>query len=201
MSLGLVILASGEGTNAAAIMDLASRQPQLLRVLALVSDRESSPALEKARSSGVHAQYISHAEPAKLLAFLSELRPDWACLAGYMRILGTAVVSFFYDPKLGHAKILNIHPSLLPDFPGLRAYEQAYAANVSESGVTVHIVDEGLDRGPIVMQRKFPRLPNDSFEEFRARGRALENNLYLEALQAVARGEYKFTPQKGLRHE
>ena len=195
MSVSFVIFASGEGTNAEALMEYSLRHPGAARFLALISDREDAPALEKARGHGLGGIYIPHKDTDGLMALLGKLRPDWACLAGYMRILKPTVLDFFHDPQLGHSRVLNIHPSLLPAFPGLGAYEQAFAAGVPESGVTVHIVDEKIDNGPIVAQRSFRREPGDDFEKFRARGRALENGLYVEALRAVAAGKFALKSQ------
>lgn len=195
MSVSFVIFASGEGTNAQALMEFSAREPETARVLALISDRADAGALRRARALGVPARHVKHNDIDALLATLTELKPDWACLAGYMRILGKPVLDFFQDAKRGHARILNIHPSLLPAFPGLRAYEQAFAAGVPESGVTVHIVDESLDGGPIVLQKRFRRETDDDLASFRARGRALENDLYVEALRRVARGDFRLRRQ------
>lgn len=195
MSLSFVIFASGTGTNADALMEFAARESKAARCLALISDRAEAPALEKARKRGIEAIHIPAKDMDGQLAVLARLRPDWACLAGYMRILKAPVLDFFQDDMLGCARVLNIHPSLLPAFPGMRAYEQAFAAGVPEAGITVHIVDEKIDNGPILMQRKYRREAGDDFETFMARGRALENDLYVDALRAVASGRFELRSQ------
>ena len=195
--LKIAIFASGEGTNAEALMDLASREPHLLEVLLLISDRQDALALEKARRRDIPAFFIPQGAEAGVLELLGKFRPEWAFLAGYMRIVKQPILDFFQDSERGYVRMLNIHPSLLPAFPGLKASEQAFHAGVREAGLTVHIVDDKLDNGPIVVQEKFLRQPVDTLEQFIARGRAIENNLYVKAVRIIAGGNFRPQAQPG----
>jgi phosphoribosylglycinamide formyltransferase-1 len=114
---------------------------------------------------------------------LSEFKPDWIILAGYMRLLTQSFLA-----KFNH-QVINMHPSLLPMFPGLDGYGDAFKAGVLESGCTVHYVDAGLDSGPIIEQRRFPLIPGESFEDFKKRGLAIENQFYPEVLEKLFRGK------------
>lgn len=155
-----------------------------IEVVALVSDKPDAPALERARHCGVPAHHIAHNDVNARMQLLGELKPDWALLAGYMRILGNEFLQLFRDE--GFYRVLNIHPSLLPAFTGLKAQQQAFAAGVKISGVTVHLVDEGVDTGLPVLQAAFERGDNDSFEDFCRRGKLLEHELYTRALSLIA---------------
>jgi formyltetrahydrofolate-dependent phosphoribosylglycinamide formyltransferase len=111
---------------------------------------------------------------------------DYIVLAGYMRVLSPAFLKHYRDEN-GFFRVINIHPSMLPAFPGKNAYEDAFAAGATESGITVHLVDEEVDHGPILAQRAFPRLTDDTLETFKARGLALEHELFPQVLQKLAK--------------
>ena len=138
------VLASGEGTNLQALIDAG------LPIVAVASNKADARALDRARAAGIPAEVF----PAELAmaAWLEERGVRVVVLAGYMRLLSPAFLDRF-DP------IVNIHPSLLPSFPGLRAIEQALEAGVAETGVTVHLVDEGIDTGPVLRQEHVPVEP------------------------------------------
>lgn len=170
-------------------MRFAQENPKLLSVVGVISNKKDAPALEKAKRFDVPVAHIPHREQKEQIEQLREWGAEWACLAGYMRIVRPEFLQFFYDSDRGYARVLNIHPSLLPAFPGLDAYGQAFAAGVAESGVTVHLVDEEMDHGPVLLQRSFPRNAEDDLEAFTNRGRAIENDLYVEALAGLLRGE------------
>ncbi len=145
-----------------------------------------APGLAKARELGLPALAIPHKEEPsrqaheeKVIAALRESGAEWVCLAGYMRLLSPAIVGAFRQ------RILNIHPSLLPAFPGLDAQEQALAHGVKVSGCTVHLVDEGLDSGPIVVQRAVPVLDGDTAAALSARILEAEHQAYPEALRRL----------------
>jgi phosphoribosylglycinamide formyltransferase-1 len=156
-----------------------------------------APGLAKARELGLPALAIPHkGEPSrqaheeKVIAALRESGAEWVCLAGYMRLLSPAIVGSFRQ------RILNIHPSLLPAFPGLDAQGQALAHGVKVAGCTVHLVDEGLDSGPIVVQRAVPVLDGDTAETLSARILAEEHLAYPEALRRLLTEPWRVTGRR-----
>lgn len=179
-SNSFVIFASGEGSNAEALIKFA--QNQNYKAVGLVSDREA-PVVEMAQKMGLLVKVIPHKEEEKLLVALNEMSPTWCFLAGYKRILGEKVLNFFFDKEKKFSKILNIHPSLLPAYPGLDGYRRAFVDGVRISGVTVHLVDSGLDTGLPVIQREFYREESDTLEDFVAKGKSIEHQIFPEALQ------------------
>jgi phosphoribosylglycinamide formyltransferase-1 len=183
-----VILASGTGTNARALIEHAKKHPEKLAVKAVISDRSGVPVLDMAAGLGVETFVVSHREEGMLLALLKRLKPRWAALAGYKRIVGQGFLDFFADDA-GFHRVLNVHPSLLPAYPGLGGYERAFADGVRVSGVTVHLVDGGLDTGPCVLQASFERDDDDDLESFSAKGLKLEHKLYPKALDLAATGK------------
>jgi phosphoribosylglycinamide formyltransferase-1 len=116
---------------------------------------------------------------------------DFLVLAGYMRILSESFLRAYKDPR-GFYRIVNIHPSLLPSFPGKSAYEDAFNYGVKVSGITIHLVDEKVDHGYILAQEAFPRFDDDTLATFKARGLAVEHKLFPEVLQTLANGELSF---------
>jgi phosphoribosylglycinamide formyltransferase-1 len=182
----LGILLSGRGSNFLALHD-AVRRGELPAEIALVaSNVAEAPGLAKARERGLATAAIPHrGEPdrasheAKLLAALRDAGVEWLCLAGYMRLLSPAFLAAFPH------RILNIHPSLLPAFPGIDAQAQALAHGVKVTGCTVHLVDEGLDSGPIVVQRTVPVHDEDTAETLSARILEQEHLAYPEALRRL----------------
>jgi phosphoribosylglycinamide formyltransferase 1 len=156
------------------------------QIVLVVSNVADAPGLARARELGLPAAAIPHqgepdrrAHEEKVVAALREAGAEWICLAGYMRRLSPDFVAAF--PR----RILNIHPSLLPAFPGLDAQAQAIAHGVKVSGCTVHLVDEGLDSGPIVVQRAVPVLDGDTPESLSARILEQEHRAYPEALRRL----------------
>ena len=187
--LRLGVLASGRGSNLQAIIDTieAGRLDALLAVV--VSDRPDAQALERARKHGAKALFVDpKAYPEReafdraLLAILEEHRVELVCLAGFMRILTPLFVRTF------KGRILNIHPALLPAFPGLHAQRQALEHGVKIAGATVHFVDEGVDTGPIILQATVPVREDDTEETLSARILAEEHRLYPRAIQLFAEG-------------
>jgi phosphoribosylglycinamide formyltransferase-1 len=188
----LGILLSGRGSNFLAIAD-AITQGQIAdaRVAVVISNRRDAPGIEAARSKGFAAEVI---EPkgrprvehdAEIIAALRAHQVDLVCLAGYMRLLSAEFVRAF--PQ----RILNIHPSLLPAFPGLDAQSQALEYGVKVSGCTVHFVDEELDHGVIVVQKTVPVLAQDNERTLAARILAQEHVAYAEAINRVLSGKYR----------
>jgi phosphoribosylglycinamide formyltransferase-1 len=187
--LRLGVLASGRGSNLQAILEACARPGFPARVVVVASDRERAHALERARAAGVEALFVNPKDFADREAFdlalvrqLHARRVDLVCQAGFMRILSPAYVRAF----VGRA--LNIHPSLLPAFPGLHAQRQALEHGVKVAGATVHFVEEGVDSGPIVLQASVPVHADDTEESLSARILAEEHRLYPEAIRLFAEG-------------
>lgn len=182
----LGVLISGRGSNLQAILD-AIREGRLdARVGVVISNVANAPGLERARKAGVPTEVLSHREFASrekydeaLVARLRAHRVDLVCLAGFMRLLSPVLVRAY------PGRILNIHPSLLPSFPGLHAQRQALEHGVKVTGATVHIVDEELDHGPILLQRAVPVLEGDDEESLSARILEQEHQMYPEAIALV----------------
>ena len=191
-SYRLGILLSGRGSNFLAIAD-AITQGQIAdaRIAVVISNRLEAPGIEEARSRGFAAEVIEpkgrpRAEhDAEIVATLRAHQVDLVCLAGYMRLLSAEFVRAY--PQ----RILNIHPSLLPAFPGLDAQRQALAYGVKVSGCTVHFVDEELDHGVIVVQKTVPVLARDDEHTLAARILAQEHVAYAEAINRVLSGKYR----------
>lgn len=187
MSFRLVVLASGSGTNLQAILDrLHGREG--LEVVGVGSDKPAAPALERARAAGVEAAAFPSdrhpdraARDAAMGDWIESRAADLIVLAGYMQILSPAFIARFRE------RIVNVHPSLLPSFPGLDAIGQALAAGVATTGVTIHYVDEGVDTGPVIAQREVPIPVGCARAELEAAVHAAEHELYTEAIRAIAR--------------
>jgi phosphoribosylglycinamide formyltransferase-1 len=187
----IAILLSGRGSNFLAIQAAIDRGEVPAEIVLVLSNVADAPGLGKARELGLPAVAIPHqgvprrTHEEKVLAALRESGADWICLAGYMRLLSPDFIAAF--PR----RILNIHPSLLPAFPGLDAQEQAIAHGVKVSGCTVHLVDEGLDSGPIVVQRAVPVMDEDTPRTLSARILEQEHRAYPEALRRLLTEPWK----------
>lgn len=187
----LGILLSGRGSNFIAIADSvdAGRIPNA-RIAVVISNRTAAPGIEAAQRRGLNALVIPakgkerERHDAEVVAALKEHDVDLICLAGYMRLLSPWFVRQF--PQ----KILNIHPSLLPAFPGLEAQQQAFAYGVKVSGCTVHFVDEELDHGAIVLQKAVPVLDSDDEHALAARILEQEHLAYTEAINIILGGNF-----------
>jgi phosphoribosylglycinamide formyltransferase 1 len=183
--LGLGILGSGKGSNCRAILESIRSGKLPARPCVVISDVFDAPILEIAREFSVPNTYLppgqfrTRLEPnaeAELVKMLRDADVDLVVLAGFMRVLKSPTLEAF--PR----RIINIHPSLLPKFPGLEAWKQALTARESVSGCTVHYVDEKIDHGDIIAQREVPILPNDSAESLHARIQVAEHELYPSAI-------------------
>lgn len=186
------VLLSGWGSNFEALADsvAAGRIPDA-EIAMVISNREDAPGIERARARGLEARVI----PSKglqreeydraVVALLKEKRVDLVCLAGFMRLLSPYFVAEFRNG------ILNIHPSLLPAFPGLESQRQALEYGVKFTGCTVHIVDENLDAGPIVAQAAVPVLDGDTPESLAERILKEEHRIYTEAVSLVLSGRFR----------
>lgn len=185
--LRLGVLASGRGSNFAAIMRAIEGGRLNARVTVLISDQPQAPALSLARGFGVPAEVISPRQFAGKSEFedalaqtCQEFQVEVVVLAGFMRLLGARFLSHY--PQ----RVINIHPALLPAFPGLNAQKQAVDYGVRFSGCTVHLVDEGMDSGPIIMQAVVPVEPDDDEHTLADRILKEEHRLYPQALQLMA---------------
>jgi len=192
MTKRIGVLLSGRGSNFEALAESCAvgRIPSA-EIALVVSNREGAPGIERARARGIPARVIPskglerEAYDRQVATALEDARVDLVCLAGYMRLLSAFFVSRFAG------RILNIHPSLLPAFPGLEAQRQALEHGVKWSGCTVHFVDENLDAGPIILQATVPVRDDDTVELLSARILAEEHRIYSEAAAIVLEGRYR----------
>lgn len=182
------VLGSGKGSNFRAIADAIAAGTLEADVRIVLSDVESAGILSLARERGLRAEFLppgkfkTKLEPEaeeRLVALLREAGVELVVLAGYMRMIKAPLLEAFPN------RIINIHPSLLPQFPGLEAWKQALAAGVSETGCTVHYVDAGMDSGPIIAQQRVPVLAGDTAETLHARIQVAEHELYPAVLREL----------------
>lgn len=184
-----VVLVSGDGSNLQAIIDHWQKGNLAVDMAGVLSDRPEVRALERARLAGVPALTVDYAAAANRASFndelsvqLATLRPELLVLAGFMRILDNALVEQY------RGRMLNVHPSLLPKYPGLHTYRRALEAGDREHGTTVHFVIPALDAGPAILQYRVPIRPGDTAESLRGRIRAGEHLIYPRAIAWVAAG-------------
>lgn len=181
----IAVLASGEGSNLQALIDRL--HGRAVEIVAVGGDKPGARALQRAQDAGVPARAFPIGEhpdraarDAAIVAWLRESGAGLVVLAGYMALLTPAFITAF------RGRIVNVHPSLLPRFPGLRAIEQALEAGADETGVTVHLVDEGVDTGPVLAQRAVPIAPGDTAATLRARLAPVEHDLLCEVVAGQA---------------
>ena len=182
----LGILISGTGSNMKSIVAACGSGEVPAEVVIVISNRANAPGVEWAAGHGLETAILSHkdfadreAHDRAVVERLQAARVEWVCLAGYMRLLSAVFVDAFPN------RILNIHPALLPSFPGLHGQRQAWEHGVKVSGCTVHLVDLELDHGPIVIQRSVPVLPDDDEDRLSARILEQEHIAYPEALKSL----------------
>jgi len=188
----LGVLVSGRGTNLQSILDAVASGALNATVVVVLSNRKDALGLVRAREAGVDAIYLDPRQYGDRDAYdgaiakeLSDRDVDVVCLAGYMRLVGPALLDRF------PSRMLNIHPSLLPSFPGLEAQRQALEHGVKVTGATVHLVTAELDGGPIILQRPVPVLNGDSVDSLSARILVEEHRLYPEAIRIVLAGGWR----------
>jgi phosphoribosylglycinamide formyltransferase-1 len=188
--VNIALFASGEGTNALQLLKAASTMNRI-RIPLVIVDQPSSTLPHKVKDlfPQVEVALVTRAgsredHEKEILSHLRRHSVEWCFLAGFMRVLGPVLLQGLKG-KSGRTQIINIHPSLLPKYPGLESYRKAFEANESEGGATVHWVDEGVDTGPIIIQKKFPRLATDTLHDFIERGKQLEWKIYPEVLKAL----------------
>ena len=197
MSINLGFMCSGRGTNLRAILQAIADGKLDARPVIVISNDPAAKALSVAKEFGVRAVCIPSTglsrgdQEKQILEVLETEEMDFLVLAGYMRILSEQFLKAYKDPR-GFYRIVNIHPSLLPAFPGKSAYEEAFNYGVKVSGITIHLVDEKVDHGYILAQESFRRFDDDTLATFKARGLAVEHKLFPETLQTLASGELSF---------
>jgi len=194
------VLISGRGSNLQAIIDAIESERLSAEIALVISNRADAQGLARARAHGIETQVLPHrdwpdraAYDQALVDALRTRQVDLICLAGFMRLLGPGFVDAFPNA------VLNVHPSLLPAFPGVDAQAQAVAHGVRISGVTVHLVTAELDAGPIIAQASVPVEPGDTAETLSARILAEEHRLYPEAIQTVIDGRWRVEGRRFVR--
>lgn len=182
----IVVLISGNGSNLQAIID-AQEQGAPFSIAAVISNVENAHGLLRAEKAGIKTEVLNHQHfssreefDRQLMHAIDHYHPNLIVLAGFMRKLGTEIVQHF------SGKMINIHPSLLPKYPGLSTHERALAAGDHEHGVSIHFVTETLDAGPLIAQERIPILQDDTPETLKARIHALEHVLYPKVIAAFA---------------
>ncbi len=189
MPLRIGVLASGRGSNLQAIIDACKEGVIPGEVVVVVSDKKDAHALERARNHGVRAVFLDSAGKTReaydeaIAAVVEAERVGLICLAGYMRLLGAPFVKRYFG------RIINIHPALLPSFPGIHGQKDALEYGVKVSGCTVHFVDEGMDHGPIILQKTVPLREDDTEESLSRRILKQEHKALLKAVKLYAEGK------------
>ena len=188
----IAVLISGSGTNLQSIIDKAASGGLSVDIKCVISDKEKAYGLERARKHNIPAHFVDrklyslreeHEEA--IISILKNYDVELIVLAGYMRLLTPHIISRYRN------RIINIHPALLPSFPGTDGYGDAWRYGVKVSGCTVHFVDEGCDTGPIILQGVNPIEENDTFESFRDRGLEIEHRVLPEAIQLYCESRLK----------
>src|SRR6266851_28615 len=200
MNKRIGVLLSGRGSNFEALAEsVAAGRIRNAEIAIVISNREGAPGIQRAESRGIKMRVVPskglerEVYDRQVTAVLNEHKVDLICLAGYMRLLSPFFVAKFPN------RILNIHPSLLPSFPGLESKRQALEYGVKFAGCTVHFVDENLDAGPIVLQSTVRVLDDDSEATLSARILAEEHRIYSEAVRIVLEGRYKIDGRRVIR--
>jgi len=186
--LRIAVLGSGSGSNCQSIIDAIDAKTLNAEIVCVIADVADAPILERARRHNIPAEYISGAPYKTKIAdeaeqayieYIKKHNADIVVLAGFMRIIKNGLLKEF------QGRIINIHPSLLPAFPGLQAWKQALEYGTKVAGCTVHFVDEGTDTGPIIVQKTVPVLPDDTPESLHARIQVQEHIAYPQAIHTI----------------
>jgi len=193
----VVVLLSGSGSNLQALID--AQASSSYEIVAVISNKRDAFGLQRAAKHGIATETLSHRDFAsresfdsKLAKLVDSFKPDLVVLAGFMRILTAPFVALFAG------RLVNIHPSLLPEFPGMNTHQRALDAGVSEHGVSVHFVTEELDGGPVIARRKVSVTADDTAESLAAKVLTEEHKLYPEVVEWFARGELSLTAGQAL---
>lgn len=188
--LRAAVFASGSGTNAENIIRTCQDLPQI-DIALVITNKPDAGVIKRAEAFGIPCAIIPRAsgKAAQETAMLQTLKTadiDWLFLAGFMQLLSANFLRHFRDDALGVNRVVNIHPSLLPDFAGKDSYERAYAAAKPLHGVTLHYVDDGMDTGPAIAQATYTRAPDMTFAQFCAAGQQQEYKIYSDFLRELA---------------
>ncbi len=190
--LKIGVLASGKGSNLQAIIDSINKGEVAGEVVLVISDRSNAGALLRAENHGIRNLFLDPRKfkdrksyDERIIGELKKENVELILLAGYMRLLSPVMIQSF------HQRIMNIHPSLLPSFPGKEGVSQAFDYGVKVTGCTVHFVDEGLDTGPVILQDSVPVLQEDTLETLQSRIHAAEHRIYPRAVDLFSRGIIK----------
>ena len=191
--MSIAIFASGNGSNFQVIVERAQQENWPEPISLLICDQPGAKVLKRAEKLNVPyyllqpKQFLSKTAYEKaILTYLKQYQIDWIVLAGYMRLIGPTILDEY------EGRIVNIHPSLLPAFPGLNAIEKAFSYPVKISGVTIHFVDEGMDTGPIIAQEAVSIDEQDTLESFQAKIQQVEHRLYPEVIFQLIQGKIPF---------
>ena len=195
--LNIGVLISGRGSNLQALIDACEKGEIPAKIAVVISDKGDAYGLERAKKHKIDAVHIDskgfkdkNTYELEIVKALQKHQVGLVCLAGYMRIVGEVLLEHY------QGKMLNIHPALLPSFPGLHSQKQALDHGVKVSGATVHIVDEGCDTGPIILQTAVPVLDSDTEETLSARILEQEHKIYPQAVKLFAQGKLKIENRK-----
>ncbi len=198
-NLALVVLISGRGSNLQSIINAVGDGSLAADIRAVLSNEPNAYGLERARRAGIKTQVINHRDypsrdefDAALMECIDAFEPGLVALAGFMRILTPAFVNHY------HGRLMNIHPSLLPDFPGLDTHQRALDAGVREHGASVHFVTPDLDGGPVIIQARVPVKAHDDADTLAARVLEREHEIYPQAIRWFAEGRLKIAGEKVL---
>jgi phosphoribosylglycinamide formyltransferase-1 len=188
--LSIVVLISGNGSNLQSIIDAVEAEQINGQITAVISNKADAYGLQRAKKHNIDQQVISHKDFSSREDFdlalsrnLTRLNPDIIILAGFMRILGSALIQAF------EGKILNIHPSILPSYKGLNTFQRAIDNKEREHGVSIHIVTPELDDGPVIVRGRYPILTGDTVSELQRKGHRLEHRMYPQVLKWLGRGD------------
>jgi len=195
--MNFAVLASGRGGNLKAIIDAVHQGRITAQLSIVISDKKEAFALEHARQAGIPAVFINPKDftdrqmfDRAIIERLQEFKVDFVVLAGYMRLVSKVFLDAYPN------RVLNIHPSLLPDFKGMHAIKDAFEAGVTVTGPTVHFVTEGMDEGPIILQEKVTVDPKDTLESLEEKIHQAEHRIFPKAIDLLARGQLKIEGQK-----
>ncbi|MBT3350290.1 MAG: phosphoribosylglycinamide formyltransferase [Nitrospinaceae bacterium] len=187
-NLRVAVLASGRGSNLQALLDAAQDEAFPAKIIGVLSDKSNAQALERAKKAGIKSLWVDPSKDSyeeRLGDEIETLGCGLICCAGYMKILTPKFVGRF------SGKIINIHPSLLPSFPGLHSQRKALRAGVQIAGCTVHFIDEGVDTGPVILQAAVPVMPGDDEDSLSARILGFEHRIYPMAVRLIAEGKIR----------
>ena len=186
--LKIAVLISGRGSNLQAIIDACQEGRTNGQVAVVISNKANAYGLTRAKKSGIEPLFLDNED--EIIKALDRRNIDLVALAGYMKIVSPKLIQRFPN------KIMNIHPALLPAFPGLHGQKQAFDYGVKVTGATVHFVDEGMDTGPIILQKTVPVYEDETFESLSAKILQVEHQLYPQAIELFAQGKLKVIGRK-----